>query len=307
MKAAAQWLKQHYLENKLERVAIVAPQLQKQSEEFHSILTKVLEPRLWANITRVQHSDSFDLSAGSKLMDCPLVADIFLLLSLQANHIERTKLARLFQSPYWGAYFINSSRQGEIVWCHQQAMDELNIAASLNSLQALKESEKENSLGNEGKKHSSNVNKEINQQKSLFGEAAEYVTAESQEDVKKDDNEKDNDITKLLKFRTSLRSLKANQSIAYWNQKLISLLNELAWPGERTLNTIEYQQTQAFLRALRMLEERSSFYDSLISFKNYQLALKNILEETTFHSENKEARYHVLGLMEAASLNFDAI
>lgn len=91
-----------------------------------------------------------------------------------------------------------------------------------------------------------------------------------------------------------------------WACLFNELLSALGWPGERSLNSEEYQVVTAWLK---LLADFSSL-DQIANPVNYAHALSTLQKITAhapFQPQTPEAPIQVLGLLEAAGLPFDDI
>lgn len=91
-----------------------------------------------------------------------------------------------------------------------------------------------------------------------------------------------------------------------WAQEFSQLLNLLGWPGERTLNSEEYQTVT---RWSALLTEFASL-DLVLEPLSYGTALKKLRElagSTLFQPQSQPAAINILGLLEAAGLPFQKI
>ena len=89
-----------------------------------------------------------------------------------------------------------------------------------------------------------------------------------------------------------------------WVTHFMTILDILGWPGERSLNSHEYQIVQRWLNVL--VEYRS--FDNIfppLSFKDTIQALNRLATKTIFQPQSHEAPIQILGMLEAAELPFD--
>lgn len=94
-------------------------------------------------------------------------------------------------------------------------------------------------------------------------------------------------------------------SFKEWTPIFLDLLNTLGWPGERSLNSHEYQVVQNSW--LPLLNEFMNL-DRVIEPQNYATALQYLnclAANTVFQPESPEASVQVLGLLEAAEIPFE--
>ena len=91
-----------------------------------------------------------------------------------------------------------------------------------------------------------------------------------------------------------------------WSATFLSLLKGLGWPGERTLDSTEYQTFEKFrevvssLSALDPLRARLTHAEALT-------ALRRLAADTVFQAEATDAPVQILGTLESIGLSFDAL
>ncbi len=91
-----------------------------------------------------------------------------------------------------------------------------------------------------------------------------------------------------------------------WSATFIALLKGLGWPGERALDSAEFQTFEKWrevvssLSALDPLRARMRLGDALS-------ALRRITADTVFQPEGTDAPVQVLGTLESTGLTFDAL
>lgn len=99
---------------------------------------------------------------------------------------------------------------------------------------------------------------------------------------------------------------KQKLAISEWISIFVSQLTALGWPGERSINSQEYQVVQ---RWLDLLNEYAKF-DNLLAAQSQQQALAYLIRlatDTIFQIQSPEAPVQILGLLEATELPFDAL
>ncbi len=99
-----------------------------------------------------------------------------------------------------------------------------------------------------------------------------------------------------------------NKKLSYreWAILFNQLLSILGWPGERSLNSPEYQTVEHWLDLLNHFQS----LDQIAPPVEYHQALKILFQignETSFQPKTPEAPIQVLGMLEAAGLPFDAV
>jgi ATP-dependent helicase/nuclease subunit B len=111
---------------------------------------------------------------------------------------------------------------------------------------------------------------------------------------------------RIEKFMTALRHKPNKLSISHWLNVFLKLLALLGWPGERSINSHEYQIVQ---RWLELLQEYQAF-DMILPPTNYSNALHYLIRLTKkniFQPQSVDAPIQILGILEAAELPFDHV
>ncbi len=108
---------------------------------------------------------------------------------------------------------------------------------------------------------------------------------------------------RIQKYLQRMAEFKKNLPVSEWVKHFIELLKILGWPGERSLNSQEYQVTQ---RWLDLLIEYSTFDATLgpQSFSKTVEYLAQLSAKTIFQAKTPDAPIHILGVLEAAELPF---
>ncbi len=110
----------------------------------------------------------------------------------------------------------------------------------------------------------------------------------------------------LNSFSARCRTLPPSQAPSAWAQALDILLQDMGWPGERSLDSREYQTVQAFTACL----QRLAGLDRVSPDMTYSQAvnrLHSILTQTVFQPEGPEARVQIMGMLEAVGERFDRL
>jgi len=102
---------------------------------------------------------------------------------------------------------------------------------------------------------------------------------------------------------SSTRKLSAVQ----WAQTLDAILNALGWPGERNINSLEYQTLNAWQKALQQLA-RMDVLDNKLAASEAVYYLQQICTAQVFQAETElEPAIQILGIMEGLSAPVDAL
>jgi ATP-dependent helicase/nuclease subunit B len=154
----------------------------------------------------------------------------------------------------------------------------------------------------------------------FLGEAEKEMTKRAQlENTLRNNNTSSISLTKLIEnaatcpaFAKRLKIyLQARVEINYqelpisqWVSIFVDLLNHLGWPGERSLDSAEYQVVKSWFD---LLKEYAGF-DTVLPPLNFKRALDyltRLTHQKIFQPESPEANIQLLGMLEAAELPFD--
>lgn len=110
----------------------------------------------------------------------------------------------------------------------------------------------------------------------------------------------------LKDWRGLLDSFPRNQPPSAWAEAFARGLMVLGWPGDRPLDSEEYQTVEAWrelLSALSALDEISH----RMGYAEALLTLRRMAGERIFQPKSPEVPVQVMGLLEAAGLEFDCL
>lgn len=91
-----------------------------------------------------------------------------------------------------------------------------------------------------------------------------------------------------------------------WAPALIAILNTLGWPGQRRLDSLEYQQLQSWQENLEAFS-RLDHALGRISLARAVSVFGKLLQQRSFQAQTQTSPIQILGVLEAAGLPFDAI
>ena len=102
------------------------------------------------------------------------------------------------------------------------------------------------------------------------------------------------------------RRLARSDTPAGWARRFRDILASLGWPGERTLDSHEYQQVERFRR---LVDDFTLFGDveNRMDAGRALGCLERQARDLTFQPEHGGAAIHVTGLLEAAGQSFDGL
>lgn len=118
-----------------------------------------------------------------------------------------------------------------------------------------------------------------------------------------------------LRLESLLASIKAAAAIpvgrklpaVQWAQALDAILDALGWPGERNINSVEYQALNAWQKALQQLA-KMDVLDKKLTASEAVYYLQQICTNQVFQPETElEPAIQILGIMEGLSAPVDAL
>jgi len=110
-------------------------------------------------------------------------------------------------------------------------------------------------------------------------------------------------VTTVAEYR---RQLPRRQSPSAWVTLCSNLLQDSGWPGEASLQSAEFQTVNRWRELLNEVARLELVNDSM-TVSEVCTHIAAIAAETLFQPEGKDAAVHVLGPLEAAGLEFDAV
>jgi ATP-dependent helicase/nuclease subunit B len=113
-------------------------------------------------------------------------------------------------------------------------------------------------------------------------------------------------IASLQKWREVFQSLMRKQSCTEWIESFISLLNTFSWPGERPIQGDEYQTMEAWKGLLDQFASLDLVSGEL-TYNGALSLLQRLAHEQTYQVESEEVPVQVMGLLEAAGMQFDQL
>ncbi len=96
------------------------------------------------------------------------------------------------------------------------------------------------------------------------------------------------------------------QTAGQWSRAFSSMLEAFGWPGERPLNSAEFQTVQAWNELLSDFAS-TDLTGGSIAFGEAVSLIRRMAAQTMFQPETEEAAVQVLGPLEAAGLAFDQL
>lgn len=111
-------------------------------------------------------------------------------------------------------------------------------------------------------------------------------------------------ITTLQNWRAVYQSLLKKQSCREWIESFIALLNSFGWSGERQLQGDEFQTIEAWRKLLDQFASLELVSGDL-TYNGALSLLQRLVREQTYQVESSKVPVQVMGLLEAAGMQFD--
>ncbi len=258
--AAAHWAREILAANPDHSIGIVVHNLNALHSQIKNTFEDVMQPGAILD-GEVSAAKSFSISLGRPLLEYPLIADAWRILSLGRLSIPTEEFSRVLRSP-----FIKSASEERPL---RALFDEVlrkysEHSITFNSLRQLLERQ--------------DIHPTL-----VPGDFMACCTS----------------LEKTLQSHVGRR-----QSTAEWARVFNELLKVFAWPGERPLDSREYQtvnEWQSILEQFAMLDVVSP----RLGFQDACTQMRRILVNTRFQPETHEAPVQILGMNGAAGMQFD--
>jgi len=264
IQAAARWARSRLEADSNAQIGIVVPDLAQSRNAVQRIFAQVMEP---AHLLpgREQRALPFNLSLGEPLSSYPIVAAALRVLELARHEIAFEVASVLIRSPF-------------IAGADAELAKRAGLDAQLRKVAAPK-------IGLER----------------LRGAIAKLTASDNRHGVPS---------CRILAQRLAELSKIARENLqgakrpGEWGKVIFALFDAIGFPGERTLDSVEYQTLSKFheavagFAALGRVAGRMRFDDACAR-------LGRIAADTLFQPEAPEVPIQVLGVLESAGLEFD--
>ncbi|MDX2463679.1 MAG: PD-(D/E)XK nuclease family protein [Porticoccus sp.] len=293
--AVAKWAHNRQLNNPNHRIGIVVPELARMRNQIERILRQQFEPH-HQHPNQPRSAPNFNISAGVPLSDTPMIATALLLLSLNRKQLPLDELCRLLNLPFWGNKKTLEQDLGQPLNQTKEQQDGYSlIIRSLAEKRLRKLALPKLSCA------------EFRYQLHLAEQSLEH-TLTNQDPIPEPGTSSSIlrlTLSSLLEQSETLRRNIPNKtSFQAWLLLFQQQLDIFGWPGNRSLDSIEYQQYQHWLRVL----EQYSSLDQLhltVTLPDALRQLQQLADQSIFQPEIDDAPIQVLGLLESSALCFD--
>jgi len=260
IRLAAAWARQQLQLDPQRRIGIVSAQITQQRRDLARIFSEVLCPQTFLLLD--DRPRPFNISLGTPLADCPLVAHALLALGLLQGAQPLHQIGQLLRSPFIGGHAAE--------WEGRALLDA--------------------ALRKDGLPH-------IDPRRLRYRQA-HFDPADPRRcpDL----------LHRLEQFAEQQHALPARDTPNAWAGHLQRLLGVLGWPGDRALDSREYQQHERLQRLFSEFAELGKVRPQLRQAEALA-QLRALAKDTIFQAESAHTPVQILGPLEAAGMDFDAL
>jgi ATP-dependent helicase/nuclease subunit B len=287
--AVAAWADQKQLANPTHRIGIVIPELARTRPQVERIFRQQLEPD-YQHPNQPRSAPRFNISAGIPLSTTPMVASALLLLSLNRRQLPLEDFCRLLNLPFWGKE--QSLEKDEVK--NEAPTDSHSLEGCSLIVRAITEKR---------------LRKLARPQ--LSGVEFRYQLHLAEQFLDRDNTNQNPAFNPNINLSTSLeqseslrRDMPKKASFHAWLLLFQQQLDLLGWPGQRPLDSIEYQQYQHWLQTLDQYHALDQL-NITITLHDALRQLQQLTEHCIFQAETNDAPIQILGLLESSALRFD--
>jgi ATP-dependent helicase/nuclease subunit B len=273
MQAAAQWARATLEQQPTARIGIIAPNLGQCRKQIEFAFTAEFEAHsLHPNTER--YTLPFNLSTGTPLGDTPLISATLNLLKLHTQPQEWSVefLVQLLLSPFWGRYS-EEYQQRNALALQLQALGVFTISGDTLRYWAQRIDERA----------ASELPNDTHAPPALQYRLFDYLH-------------------RLHQVSTEPAN-KGKQLPSVWVGIFLQQLDLLYWPGERTPDSQEYQQTQLWYGLLENFANLDSVLNAITS-SDALTQLQAMANQLPFQAKVPDSPIQILGILEGAGLRF---
>jgi probable DNA repair protein len=267
---AAGWARNLLAGNPQARIGVIVPNLQDCRAQVDRLFREVLHPGPFPSGARAYH-----LSLGLELADYPVVAAGLAALETGLPRMRADRAGMLLRSPFLGAA---TTERGTRAMADVKLRRDRLFELTPEQLRAIFEKLAQN------------------------GPRPRHLGLQASDP----DGVSARGLCAYPALNRRPEQRRERQRPGEWARTFSRMLGALGWPGDRPLSSEEHQTVEAWNKAL------SSFatLDATLPELHYEQALRELRRlagETTFQPEDEGAPVQILGVEEAAGLEFDAL
>lgn len=261
---AARWAKSQMRLNPGRRVGIIVPNLGQCRDQVLRVFSQVFEPHA-ALPSTARYTPPFNISAGEPLASTPLISSTLKLLKLLLNQWEKESLVQLFYSPFWHSAFSDAAVQPLSAAISELNSPTVNKASLRNLLQDIAQNV-----------HTHEETRAL----------CEWLIASLQQSS-----------LPQSKYRKHWR-------FSDWAVHLSDWLQTLGWPGNRRLDSNEYQQINQWFQLLETFSQMDDVTGP-VALNDAIEWLERSASGIHFQAKTPDSPIQILGGLEASNLSFD--
>ncbi|MEH6649796.1 MAG: PD-(D/E)XK nuclease family protein [Motiliproteus sp.] len=310
IRQAAQWTRQILQRVPGARIAVVDPELSTRRDLHERIFRQHLEPHRLFDSQPVD-APLFNISVGVPLAQCPVIDSALLLLRLVTRPLQLDDLAALLYSPFFAGSDDELSLRVELEQqLRRLGLTELSLSLIQQQLQRLISRQQLTPAAVAEPK--SEPKPEPQQARFSFDLEPTQQASESLSETQSTAEElNDSPSTGTLSspgIETLLEQLIALQrqpkrTPSNWGRWTVTTLQQLGWPGQRRVSSLEYQQISLWYQLLAGLGRFDAIHPAL-NFNDGLRLLRNETQSTVFQPQTPNSAVQILGPLEAAGLEF---
>ncbi len=266
---AANWAWKILQEKPDATIAIIAPQLARDRDKIERHFCEVFESHYY-DPQQLRTALPFNISAAQNLAQTQVIANTLQLLDFNRPRLTLDQAFTILNSPFFGS---------------QQ--DEMGLRAKI--IQGLK---KTGSFTCSPSEIAQLASIACTQQASFIDNAEQDRNFSWQKTSKA-----------LFSFIEIRRREKTKQLPSQWVDVFIQQLQTLSWPGDRRIDSVEFQQMKYWYQ---LLEDFAGLdcLDIQLSLQEALSKLRELANNTPFQTETRDTPIHIVGAFEAVGLQF---
>ena len=293
LRYCAKWAKQQLSQHSTQKqnIAIVIPDLQDRRREVERVFRERFDGlpfhkesnEMLAQLARSEDAalggetaeSLFNISGGEILSGYPIISSAFSLLQLVEPKIEFKILSACLSSPFIGGNSKEWSARSQLdVVLRQSRRDGMSLSLLLDKCLAYV-----------------SIDEATGESRLLVPGLVSIVQ----------------NLSEMLVSNDGKRSFAEKRHPSEWKIQIENVLQSVGWPGDRTLSSQEYQLVSKWGELLKELAS-ADLVAGKVGFQGAISLLRRLANESSFQTETKnQPPIQVLGVLEAAAQNFDAI
>jgi len=300
LKSAARWSRDLITRDPSASVGIIVPNLGQCRAQLERTFVEIFEPHyLLPEVGR--YTLPFNFSAGIPLGQTALIHDTLSLLRLSQHSFDTESLIRLLHSPFWGQDTLPGRDEflcDLAIQLKRQLRPQIKAARVRQLVHKLAERSRDSSQTLNHKKSTQNHHSQLDAFATL--DTTHTSVLEPGNPASYFGDWLDQSLQDLEAIR---RRATKSQSASRWSEYFLEQLNLLGWPGERRLDSNEYQQMQQWFSLL----EDFTKLDQLPQPLTLQQALEQLSQLANsqhYQAQTPDSPIQILGILEGAGLAF---